>query len=77
MCTILGQDRVMSEESTERQYWYNTETGEVEEGHRSRWTNLMGPYPTREAAEHALEQARQRNDAWEDEDADWRGRERG
>ncbi len=65
----------MSEESTQRQYWYNTRTGQVEEGHRSSWTNLMGPYPTREAAQHALELARSRNESWEDEDREWRGRD--
>lgn len=63
----------MSEESIERQYWYNTKTGQVEEGHRSSWTNLMGPYPTRAAAERALEQAKRRNESWEDEDREWRG----
>ncbi|GAA1739029.1 hypothetical protein GCM10009809_38000 [Isoptericola hypogeus] len=56
------------------QYWFNTRTGEVEESStRSSWTHRMGPYPTREAAERALDQAKQRNDTWEDEDADWRG----
>ena len=58
------------------QYWYNTATGQVEEGRdRSSWTNLLGPYPTREAAQQALDKAQQRNDAWEGEDADWRGKD--
>lgn len=64
----------MSEESTQRQYWYNIRTGQVEEGHQSSWTHLMGPYPTREAAQHALELAQQRNESWEDEDREWRDR---
>ncbi|MCA5894991.1 SPOR domain-containing protein [Isoptericola sp. NEAU-Y5] len=56
------------------QYWYNTSTGQVEEGtERSSWTNRLGPYPTREAAERALDTAKQRNDSWEEEEADWRG----
>ncbi|WP_402464682.1 SPOR domain-containing protein [Isoptericola aurantiacus] len=65
----------MSDKSAdEKQYWYNTETGQVEEGvQRSSWTHVLGPYPTRDAAEHALEQASRRNEAWEDDDADWRG----
>lgn len=50
------------------QYWYNTKTGEVEEGHKSSWTNLMGPYPTRAEAEQALTTAKSRNEAWEAED---------
>jgi hypothetical protein len=75
MGTILVQDRVMSENSPRpTQYWYNTETDEVEErAQRSSWTNLLGPYPTREAAERALDTASRRNEAWEDEESDWRG----
>ena len=52
----------------DRQYWYNTATRQVEEGHRSSWRNLMGPYPTREAAEQALERAAARNEAWDQQD---------
>ncbi|MBO0610896.1 SPOR domain-containing protein [Myceligenerans salitolerans] len=59
----------------EEKYWYNTKTGEVEQGHRSSWTHLMGPYATRAEAERALERARSRNDAWEDEDDAWRREE--
>ncbi len=63
----------MSEENRARQYWYNTETGQVEEGsQRSSWTHLLGPYPTREAAQQALEQARRRTETWEAEDEEWR-----
>jgi len=50
------------------EYWYNTESGEVEEGRRSDWSKVMGPYPTREAAQHALEQARARSAAWDAQD---------
>ena len=53
---------------SETQYWYNTATREVEEGHRSTWKNLMGPYPTREAAEQALAKAAARNQAWDEQD---------
>ncbi len=34
----------------------------------------MGPYDTKEEAEHALELARQRNDEWEDSDDEWNGK---
>jgi hypothetical protein len=50
------------------QYWYNTATHQVEEGHRSSWQNLMGPYPTREAAEQALAKAAARTEAWDRQD---------
>jgi hypothetical protein len=60
--------------TTEEQYWYNTETGEVEEGHRSSWTHLMGPYSTRAQAQQALASAKVRNESWEKEDEDWRNK---
>ena len=40
------------------QYWYNTFTGQVEEGQQSKITHLWGPYATREEAEKAMEQRR-------------------
>ncbi len=55
------------------QYFYNTRTRMVEKGRVSSWEDLMGPYDTREEAEKALETAARRSDAWDDEDADWRG----
>ena len=48
-----------------KKFYYNTSTGQVEEGRRSSWTHLMGPYPTREAAEQALEIARARTQEWD------------
>jgi hypothetical protein len=49
-------------------FWFNIETHEVEEGRQSDWTKLMGPYPTREDATHALEKARKRNQDWDEQD---------
>ena len=46
------------------EFYYNTRTHEVEEGRRSDWSQLMGPYATREEAAQALERARSRNEAW-------------
>jgi hypothetical protein len=76
MGDILVQDRVMGEKSNDDlapQYWYNVRTGEVEEGRQSSWSHLMGPYDTREDAARALDTARRRTDAWDDDDARWRG----
>lgn len=53
------------------QYWYNTSTGEVEEGRRSSWRGRLGPYPTREEAAQAMQTAESRNEAWEEEDEAW------
>ncbi|WNB84498.1 SPOR domain-containing protein [Cellulomonas sp. ATA003] len=50
------------------EYWYNIATGKVEEGRRSSWTDVMGPYATREAAQEALDRAAARTEAWDEED---------
>lgn len=52
------------------EYWYNINTHEVEEDRLSDWSQLIGPYKTREEAEHALEKVRARNEAWEKDDED-------
>ena len=55
------------------QFFYNTATGQVEElAHRGQSKDLLGPYPTREAAQNALETARQRTEDWDEEDRRWR-----
>jgi len=55
------------------EYFFNARTKMVEKGHQSSWEDLMGPYPTREEAQKALENAQKRNDAWDDADDNWRG----
>ena len=54
-----------------REYWYNTKTGKVEEGRQSVWTQLMGPYKTEEEARNALETAAERNESFEAEEEQW------
>ena len=56
----------MAEGGTE--FWFDTRNGQVDEGHRAPAAHLMGPYPTRQAAERALESARARTEAWDEED---------
>ncbi|MCL6424068.1 SPOR domain-containing protein [Brachybacterium sp. JHP9] len=53
------------------EFYYNVDTGQVEEGKQSSGMELMGPYPTREAAQQALSTAEKRNEAWDREDEDW------
>ena len=56
-------------------FFYNTRTGAVEElEDKSQVKDLLGPYPTREQAERALETARARTEAWDREDAEWENR---
>lgn len=58
-------------------FWFNVNSREVEEHDdpdRAAGSHLLGPYPTREAAERALQTARERTEAWEAEEAaedDW------
>lgn len=58
----IGQGSGMSE------FWYNITTHEIEEDRQSDWSQLIGPYPTREEAEHALEKVRARNEQWDKQD---------
>ncbi|WP_261622900.1 SPOR domain-containing protein [Nesterenkonia marinintestina] len=50
------------------EYWYNVQTGQVEEGQQSSWSKLLGPYPTREEAAQAMQQVRANNEAWDEAD---------
>lgn len=48
---------------SDKQWYYDTSTGQVTQGAESGWDNRMGPYATREEAEHAIESAKARNEA--------------
>lgn len=51
------------------QFFYNVSTGQVEElANRGQSKDLLGPYPTREAAAAALATARAKTEAWDEED---------
>jgi len=53
-------------------YWYNTRTGQVETiVDKSQSKDLLGPYPTRRAAQRALLTASERTAAWDEEDRRW------
>ncbi len=53
------------------EFYYNVSTGEIEEGRQGPWGDLMGPYPTREAAVAALETAAERNEEADELDRRW------
>ncbi|PZR53728.1 hypothetical protein DNL40_06280 [Xylanimonas oleitrophica] len=59
--------------STDAEYWFNLSTGEVEQGRQSSWTHRMGPFKTREDAQRALEKAKERSEAWDEDDERWNG----
>jgi hypothetical protein len=52
-----------------KQFFFNVSTGQVEElAVRGQSKDLLGPYPTREAAEAALATAKAKTEAWDEED---------
>ena len=67
------QDGLVPEED-KVEYYFNTSTRMVEKGRLSSWEHLLGPYDTHEQAARAVEIARERTDAWDDEDDEWRGK---
>jgi hypothetical protein len=46
------------------QWYYCLKHHTVEEALGCKAKDRLGPYPTREEAEHALEKVRERNEAW-------------
>ncbi|PWH05640.1 hypothetical protein DEO23_10505 [Brachybacterium endophyticum] len=56
---------------TTSEFYYNVDTGQVEEGHQSPGASLMGPYSSREQAQGALKGAQERNQAWDRQDQEW------
>ncbi|BDZ53192.1 SPOR domain-containing protein [Agromyces marinus] len=53
----------------EHRFWYNLNTGEVEEGMVSPSVERVGPFETRAEAEQALEILRANSAKWAEEDA--------
>jgi hypothetical protein len=53
------------------QYWYDTRLAKVvDDDERGSSTDLLGPYPTREAAENWRATHEAREAAWKDDDED-------
>lgn len=64
----------MGEEIGQNTRWYyNVVTGQVEQEGQGKGTDHLGPYPTREAAEHALADVQDREKRLAAEDAKWSG----
>jgi hypothetical protein len=53
-------------------YFWCTDHHAVEDEHGCRAEVRLGPYPTRDAAEHALRSVQERNEQLDAEDAAWR-----
>ena len=52
-------------------YFWCTDHHAVEDEHGCRAEVRLGPYPTREAAEHALQSVQERNEQLDAEDRAW------
>ncbi|MGI8867963.1 MAG: hypothetical protein ACR2F6_03685 [Mycobacteriales bacterium] len=57
--------------SEDEQWFYCLKHQRVEGVDGCKASDRLGPYPTRDAAEHALEGVEQRNEAWDD-DPNWK-----
>ena len=58
----------MSDDSG-KHYWYSLTRNTVEDDNGpTRGKDRLGPYPTREAAEHALQTVQERNKEWDAQD---------
>lgn len=55
----------------EQEWYFNTVTGEPEQGMISPSSHRMGPYASREDALHAWDIVRRRNREWDNDDKQW------
>ncbi|OCG73091.1 hypothetical protein [Microbacterium sediminis] len=60
----------MSEQDPTKQFWYNSETGQVEQGLVSPAADRIGPFDTADDAARAYEILAERAKAWADEEAE-------
>lgn len=59
--------------SGDQWYWCFDHDRAEHEGEQCRAENRLGPYPSEEAAKSWQATAEARNEAWEQEDREWRG----
>jgi hypothetical protein len=52
----------------DQSWWYCLKHGNVEQGPGCPGKDRLGPYATREEAEHALDRVRERNQEWDAQD---------
>lgn len=64
----MGHSGVMSSETRDDKFYFNVRTHEVEQGPRSMAKDRLGPYNTYAEAAQALDRARARAVAWEEEE---------
>ena len=52
----------------EKEFWFNTKTGEVEVGKQTLAVYRIGPFSSREEAQKAYEILKSRAEKWDEED---------
>ena len=66
----------LSDETAAARWWWDLRAGRaVRDDERSSDKDVLGPYPTREAAEAWRQSHEAREEAWDDEDERWLGKE--
>jgi hypothetical protein len=70
-CTVF----VMTSSGVERYFWCLTHRRVETEANACPASDRLGPYGTAAEAERALDRVRDRNEAWDAEDARWHGEE--
>ncbi|MEV6285103.1 hypothetical protein [Kribbella sp. NPDC051770] len=60
----------MADDDHSNEWYYNTTTGEVEPYQGAKSADRLGPYSSREEAARALEIAKEKSEAW-DNDPKW------
>ncbi|UDY24911.1 hypothetical protein [Nocardioides sp. Kera G14] len=53
------------------EYWFCLKHHTVEPREGCKNADRLGPYPSAEAASHALEKVEQNNEKWDEEDREW------
>jgi hypothetical protein len=69
----VRDDAYMTSSAPSDKFWFCIEHHRVETSEQIHGSNKLGPYPTEDAAAHALETAAERTKAYEAEDAAWNG----
>lgn len=57
--------------------WDLVKSSAVRWNERGRGDQVLGPYPSRSAAEHWRQQVDERNTVWDDHDETWHGQDQG
>jgi hypothetical protein len=71
----VRDDRSMTSRELSDEYWYCMDHRRVEKFEDTDSKNRIGPFPTAEAAAHALQTIAEREKAYDSEDSAWEGDE--